>query len=255
MTNTGHMSTPGQTPRHRLKELLGPILRIPTPVIFAGSVILAIVILWVQGSGQRLADAVQEAEWGLLLVAAPIYVFSLALLCLRWHLLVIMAQGHSNLPRASEAFLTSVVINYAAPIGLAVPSRAALTKRALGLDARSTGTIAIWEIGMDVIVLGLGSLLWLAIADGSGRAIGTELSGSMRAYAIVGILLVARRGGRCLVVPQDSRPSSQDLQCRRAHPEGSIGATARCHPVICGFNHLLDTSGNSARHPACGLPG
>jgi uncharacterized membrane protein YbhN (UPF0104 family) len=185
------MSTPGQTPRHRLKELLGPVLRIPTPLIFAGSVILAIVILWVQGSGQRLVDAVQEAEWGLLLVAAPIYLFSLALLCLRWHLLVIMAQGHSNLPRASEAFLTSVVINYAAPIGLAVPSRAALTKRALGLDARSTGTIAIWEIGMDVIVLGLGSLLWLAIADGSGRAIGTELSGSMRAYAIVGILLLA----------------------------------------------------------------
>lgn len=122
-----------------------------------------------------------EVRW--LLLAAPIYVASVWLLCLRWHLLVQMAQGWSDLPRASEAFLTSVVINYAAPVGLAVPSRAALTKRALGLDPGATGSIALWEIGADVLVLGSGSLLWLAIADGSSAAVGQELSNSAGQYA------------------------------------------------------------------------
>ena len=176
------------TPPARWRAFLGPLLRIPTPVIFAVSVALAIGVLWLQGSAQRVVDVVDDADWGLLAAAAPIYVASLALLCYRWHLLVHMAQGWSDLPRASEAFLTSVVINYAAPIGLAVPSRAALTKRALGLDARATGTIAIWEIGMDVIVLGAGSLLWLLIANGSSSAVGDELSSSGRAFAIAGIL-------------------------------------------------------------------
>ncbi len=151
---------------------------------------LAIAVLWLQGAAQEMTDSLGEADWRLLLVAAPIYLFSLALLCLRWHLLVRMAQGRSNLPRASEAFLTSVVINYAAPIGLAVPSRAALTKRSLGLDPHATGTIAIWEIGMDVIILGFGSLVWLSIADGSGAAIGGELSSSARAYALVGAIAI-----------------------------------------------------------------
>ncbi|HYI26121.1 MAG TPA: lysylphosphatidylglycerol synthase transmembrane domain-containing protein [Thermomicrobiales bacterium] len=194
MTNTGQVESHHPSFLHRVKSWLGPLTRIPTPVIFVGSVGLALLVLWFQGSAQELADAIRDANWSFLLIAAPIYMASLALLCVRWHLLVVMAQGHSNLPRASEAFLTSVVINYAAPIGLAVPSRAALTKRALGLDAKSTGTIAIWEIGLDVIVLGLGTLLWLGIADGSGQAVFDELSGSMRAYALAGIVLAVLAG-------------------------------------------------------------
>ena len=102
-----------------------------------------------------------------------------------------MAQGTSDLAKASEAFLTSVVINYAAPIGLAVPSRAALTKRALGLDARTTGTIAVWEISMDFLVLGAGSLLWLIIANDSAGAVGSELSSSLPAYAVAVVVFVA----------------------------------------------------------------
>jgi uncharacterized membrane protein YbhN (UPF0104 family) len=170
------------------RRRLGPLLRIPTPVIFVGAVVLAILVLWVQGSLGNLIDVMADARYSFLAIAAPIYLGSLLLLCYRWHVLVEMAQGTSNFPRASEAFLTSVVINYAAPIGLAVPSRAALTKRALGLDARATGTIAVWEIGMDVIVLGLGTLLWLFLANGATSAVGDELSSSIRLYATFGAI-------------------------------------------------------------------
>jgi uncharacterized protein (TIRG00374 family) len=159
-----------------------------------GSVVLAVIVLWVQGALGNLIEVVADARYSYLVVAAPIYLASLLLLCYRWHVLVEMAQGTSNFPRASEAFLTSVVINYAAPIGLAVPSRAALTKRALGLDARATGTIAVWEIGMDVIILGLGTLLWLLLANGASSAVGDELSSSVRLYATFGIIGFALAG-------------------------------------------------------------
>lgn len=162
---------------------LKKVVRTPTPIIFVGGVILALIVLWRQGQLQEIVDAIGDADPQPLLIAAPIYVASLWLLCLRWHLLVRMAQGWSDLPKASEAFLTSVVINYAAPIGLAVPSRAALTKRALGLDRRATGTIALWEIGADVLVLGSGTLLWLFMAEGSTSAVGSELSDSAGQYA------------------------------------------------------------------------
>lgn len=169
------------------------IARIPTPAIFVGGVILALVVLWWQGQLQDIVSAVSDADLQSLLIAAPIYVASVWLLCLRWHLLVRMAQGWSDLPKASEAFLTSVVINYAAPIGLAVPSRAALTKRALGLDHRATGTIALWEIGADVLVLGTGTLLWLFLAEGSTSAVSSELANSASQYVrwgAIGLVLM-----------------------------------------------------------------
>lgn len=162
--------------------MLGRLGRIPTPIIFVVCIVVAGALLWWQGSIRDIVDAIGEADVSRLLIAAPIYVASVWLLCLRWHILVKMAQGWSDLPRASEAFLTSVVINYAAPVGLAVPSRAALTKRALGLDHGATGTIALWEIGADVLVLGAGSLLWLLLADGSTSAVSSELSNSAGQY-------------------------------------------------------------------------
>lgn len=159
------------------------LLRIPTPVIFGVSILLAVVLLWWQGSLGEVVDVLRRAEITPLLIATPIYLFSVALLCLRWHQLVYMAQGWSDLPAASEAFLTSIVINYAAPVGLAVPSRAALTKRALGLDGHSTGTIALWEVAYDLITLAAGTVLWLFLAEGSTRAVENELRGSAGSYA------------------------------------------------------------------------
>lgn len=151
------------------KRSLGSRLAgIPTPLIFIFSVGLALLLLWQQGSLGDVSDAARDSDKRLLVVAALIYLVSLGLLASRWHLLVEMIHGTSHLMRASEAFLTSVVINYAAPVGLAVPSRAALTKRALGLSAAETGSVALWEVGVDVIVLGVLSLLWIAVSGSRG---------------------------------------------------------------------------------------
>jgi len=134
---------------------------IPTPVIFLASIGIALVVLWRSGDVGSVFDSLREADPSLLAVGAVLYLAGLFLLCIRWHSLVRMIHGESDLARAGEAFLTSVVINYAAPIGLAVPSRAALTKRALGLSLTETSAVALWEVGADVIVLSLGSLIWL----------------------------------------------------------------------------------------------
>lgn len=176
--------------RGRGRSLLRRLAAIPTPLVFGVSIVLALVLLWWQGALREVVHAIADADLRLLALAAPVYVASLWLLCFRWHVLVRMAQGHSDLPRAAEAFLTSVVINYAAPIGLAVPSRAALTKRALGLDARATGTIAIWEIGVDVLVLGTGTMLWFGLAEGSLGEVRAELARSAMLYAIAAIAIV-----------------------------------------------------------------
>ncbi|MBA2277673.1 MAG: flippase-like domain-containing protein [Chloroflexia bacterium] len=164
---------------------------IPTPLIFAVSLIVALLLLWWQGALSAFAGLFANANWTLLVLAAPVYILSLWVLCYRWYVLVRMAHGASSLPRAAEAFLTSVVINYAAPIGLAVPSRAALTKRALGLTAAETGVIALWEIGVDVIVLGAGSLLWLLVADGAMTTVQGELGLTAARLALLGAVLLA----------------------------------------------------------------
>jgi uncharacterized membrane protein YbhN (UPF0104 family) len=50
-----------------------------------------------------------------------------------------------------------------APGGLAVPIRAALTKRALNLTMTETTAVALWELGADLLVLGVGSAIWIAL--------------------------------------------------------------------------------------------
>ncbi len=167
---------------------LRKLLRIPTPVIFLVCVVIATIVLWWQGALGELWDVVREASVREMLIATPVYLISLSILALRWHELVKMAQGWSDLPKASEAFLTSVVINYAAPVGLAVPSRAALTKRALGMDRQATGSVAIWEIGMDVMVLGIGTVIWLILAPGSTSAVSAELGANASRYRNFGII-------------------------------------------------------------------
>lgn len=183
------MSEPAtSTARQGIRKLM----RIPTPVIFLITIVIATVVLWWQGALGELWEVLREANLRDMLIAAPVYLVSLWLLAVRWHELVKMAQGWSDLPKAAEAFLTSVVINYAAPVGLAVPSRAALTKRALGMDRHATGAVAVWEIGMDVIVLGIGSLVWLIFARGSTAAVTEELGNNASRYAnVISIGIVA----------------------------------------------------------------
>ncbi len=166
------------------------ISRIPTPAIFLVSLLVAMAVLYFTGSLDGIVSALSDADVPLLLLTAPVYIGSLWLLAFRWHLLVQMAGATPHLPRAAEAFLTSVVINYAAPVGLAVPSRAALTKRALGLNASQTGTIALWEIAFDVLVLGLGTVLWLVLAEGALGDVRAELARSSGSYLLAGIALI-----------------------------------------------------------------
>lgn len=173
------------------RGMFARVLAVPTTAIFVVSLLLAIAVLYLTGALSGVVDAVRDADVPLLVLAAPIYLMSLWILAFRWHMLVRMASGSSNLPKAAEAFLTSVIINYAAPVGLAVPSRAALTKRALGLTASQTGTIALWEIAFDVLVLGTGTAIWLFLADGAPGEVRDEIAQSSNSYLIAGIALAA----------------------------------------------------------------
>lgn len=149
-----------------IRSLFHRLSRIPTPVIFLGSIGIALALLWLQGSLGDVARAARDADRRLLPAAALLYLVSLAILAWRWHFLIKMVHGASHAMRAAEAFLTSVVVNYAAPVGVAVPTRAALTKRSLGLSTSETGRVALWEVGLDVMVLTLLSLIWVLVSGG-----------------------------------------------------------------------------------------
>jgi uncharacterized membrane protein YbhN (UPF0104 family) len=190
VSETPNQSAPATTSGKR--SLASRLAGIPTPLIFIVSVGMALLLLWQQGSLGDVARAARDADKKLLVIAALIYLISLALLATRWHLLVKMIHGASHLMRAAEAFLTSVVINYAAPVGLAVPSRAALTKRALGLTAAETGAVALWEVGVDIIVLGVLSVLWIALSGREGLdALNDAASPLVVLAVIVGGLIAA----------------------------------------------------------------
>lgn len=143
------------------------VARIPTPLIFAGAVGIAFVLLWEQGKLGDVERAIRGANLWAIIAGLLLYLGGMALASYRWHVLVVMAKGVSVFPKAAEAYLTSIVVNYAAPIGLAVPTRAALTKRALGLTTAETSAVALWEVGVDVIVLGLGMVLWFFLGGWS----------------------------------------------------------------------------------------
>ena len=178
------------------RGLFHRLAAIPTPVIFLGSIAIAVFVLWRSGDVGSVVDSLRNANPALLAVGAVLYLAGLFLLCIRWHSLVVMIHGESNFGRAGEAFLTSVVINYAAPVGLAVPSRAALTKRALGLSLTETSAVALWEVGADVIILSLGSLLWLLTGGWSDSDISiSEIS----PLVLIGLAAVAVFGAGAVV--------------------------------------------------------
>lgn len=177
--------------------LVHRVSRIPTPLIFLGSVAIALILLWREGSLSEVGGAIRRADPLTIVGGLVLYLLGLALLCVRWDMLVRMVKGTSALARAAEAFLTSVVINYAAPIGLAVPSRAALTKRALGLDVKETSAVALWEVAADVIVLAIFSALWLLVGGREADILPDTSTGQRLAIAAVilaGLALLASLG-------------------------------------------------------------
>ncbi|MCC6790234.1 MAG: flippase-like domain-containing protein [Thermomicrobiales bacterium] len=187
MTDGSHEPSDGAAGTSKPGGLIHRVSRIPTPLIFAASVAIALGLLWREGSLSDVGGALRKADPLTIVAGLLLYLAGLALLCLRWDQLVRMVKGVSNLPRASEAFLTSVVINYAAPIGLAVPSRAALTKRALGLNAAETGAVALWEVAVDVLILAGFSLVWLLLG-GRDADILPETSGTERLLVVLAVL-------------------------------------------------------------------
>jgi uncharacterized membrane protein YbhN (UPF0104 family) len=170
--------------------LLGRLSAIPTPIIFLGSIAIALVVLWQSGDVGSVFDSLRDASPWQLALGAALYLAGLFLLCVRWHLLVKMVHGKSSFGRAGEAFLTSVVINYAAPVGLAVPSRAALTKRALGLNLTETSAVALWEVGADVIVLGIGTAIWLITGGWSESDVSISEASPIVLIAVLACVLI-----------------------------------------------------------------
>jgi uncharacterized protein (TIRG00374 family) len=156
-------------------------------VIFAFSILLAILLLWWEGSIDDVGPAIRRADRTAVILGLLLYLAGLALLCVRWHILVRMIKGISHAPRAAEAFLTSVVINYAAPVSLAIPSRAALTKRALGLTATETGAVALWEVACDLIVLSIASVIWFFVAGSDA----SEISDASNGLILLGLVFLA----------------------------------------------------------------
>jgi len=165
--------------------------RIPTPLIFVGAVGIAFILLWQQGKLGDVEHAIRGADIWVIVAGLLLYLAGMALASYRWHVLVIMAKGVSEFPKAAEAYLTSIVVNYAAPVGLAVPTRAALTKRALGLTTAETSAVALWEVGVDCIVLGLGSVLWLLLGGWSDKLLPAV---SHRTQVVLGGVVIAGAG-------------------------------------------------------------
>ncbi len=183
--------------------LIHAFSRVPTPLIFVGAVGIAFALLWQQGKLDDVERAIRGANIWVIVAGLLLYLVGMALASYRWHVLVIMAKGVSEFPKAAEAYLTSIVVNYAAPVGLAVPTRAALTKRALGLTNAETSAVALWEVGVDVIVLGIGSVLWLLLGGWNGELLpsvshrtqrlleGVVIAGA--AAGLIGLILIVKR--------------------------------------------------------------
>jgi uncharacterized membrane protein YbhN (UPF0104 family) len=141
------------------------LIHIPTPIIFLVSLGLALALVWKQGRSAEIIADLRRIDPAFIGGVLALYAVGPVLQCVRWDALARMVGAPSRLRKAAELFLTSVIVNYAAPIGLAVPTRAALTKRDLGLSAGASGAVVIWEALLDVACLGALAVVWLAFGD------------------------------------------------------------------------------------------
>lgn len=186
-------------PRRAARRLIA----VPTPAIFLSSIMVAVALLVWQGTLGRVAAVAETIDWRLAALAAGLYACGLGLLAFRWHALVRMAGGGPSAPVSAEVFLTSVVVNYAAPIGLAAPARAALSKRDLGLAASGSGAVVLWEAALDLGMLAVIGSLWLALGGidaarllagpGRGWAAAMGVAAAVAALAVAAVAAVFPR--------------------------------------------------------------
>lgn len=176
-----------------LHRVLKRLTSIPTPVIFGVSLVMALLLLWQQDALSSIRPAIRNADPWTIVAGLLLYLAGLALLCVRWNVLVTMVSGSTRHLRASEAFITSVAVNYAAPLSLALPSRAYLTKRALGLGTADTASITFWEVATDLAVLAVGTSIWILV--GGWRGQGVDVDGR-----VVGLGALLALGGLLAIV-------------------------------------------------------
>jgi len=170
------------------RRWFSPILAVPTPVIFALAAAAATFLLWRQGGLGEIIVSIRNVHPGRIVAILLVYAASILLLAIRWHALVRMAGGAPPWSSSAEIFLTSVIVNYAAPIGLAVPTRAALTVRDLGLSPGQSGAVVGWEVALDVMALCVISAAWLLLG---GADLVLSLNGDGRgllSWAVVVVL-------------------------------------------------------------------
>ena len=200
-----------------------PILSVPTPVIFILAAALAALLLWRQGALSEVLDPVRGAHPARIAAILVVYAGSILLLSIRWHSLVRMAGGTPPWSSSAEVFLTSVIVNYAAPIGLAVPTRAALTVRDLKLSPGQSGAVVGWEAALDVLALSLVSAAWLVLGGSDHVPL---LFGDARALLIWAFVVALGA-----VLTFVARRSSA-LRSRIAPFVGRFLASPATHPVL-----------------------
>jgi glycosyltransferase 2 family protein len=170
------------------RRWFSPILAVPTPIIFSAAAALAVLLLWRQGRLDEIMGSMRDVHPGRVAAILLVYAGSILLLSVRWHALVRMAGGAPHWTSSAEVFLTSVIVNYAAPIGLAVPTRAALTVRDLELSPSQSGAVVGWEAALDVVALSAISAAWL-ILGGSELVQTMTVDGRVLVFiAMIGVL-------------------------------------------------------------------
>jgi len=147
---------------------------------------LATILLWRQGRLTEIVDSLSHVHPVRIVVVLLVYAASIFLLGIRWHALVRMAGGTPPWSSSAEVFLTSVMVNYAAPIGLAVPTRAALTVRDLKLSPGQSGAVVGWEAALDVMALTVMSVAWLLLG---GSELVQTMSVDGRVIALLAVVV------------------------------------------------------------------
>ena len=163
---------------------------IPTPVIFLASIVVAVLLLWQQDTLDEIGPALRKANYWQIAVGFALYLAGLVVLCARWHVLAKMIRGTSDALQASEAFVTSVAVNYAAPLSLALPSRAYLTMRALGMKPSETAALTFWEVAADLFLLGILTAIWILVGGWRGEGITVDQSHLVLAIILLGLAVV-----------------------------------------------------------------
>lgn len=174
------------------RRALRPLFAIPTPLIFVAAAVIATYALWRQGSLEAVASSLRETDPRRIVAILVVYAGSIFVLGLRWDVLVRLVGGQPHWMSSAEVFLTSVIVNYAAPIGLAVPTRAALTVRDLGLTPMQSSVVVGWELLLDAGALALISLAW--ILTGGGPLLLRMLPGTGAIVVVVALGVAAIAG-------------------------------------------------------------